>query len=99
LPRFYRELMRRDLGPLWKWLPQGALEHDPNAYLASEREHARPARQTTLGPARAEPSSPEPPRRVFRADAGDSRDRGVAPNPSPAAEGTALGLSAAASSG
>ena len=22
-----------DLGPLLKWLPRGALHHDPNAYL------------------------------------------------------------------
>ena len=33
LPQFYRDRVRRDLGPLWDWLPEGALEHDPNAYL------------------------------------------------------------------
>ncbi len=38
LPRFYMEQVRRDLGPLWKWLPKGALYHDPNAYLKSEEE-------------------------------------------------------------
>jgi hypothetical protein len=31
------DLVRKDLGPLWRWLPQGALYHDPNAYLKSER--------------------------------------------------------------
>jgi hypothetical protein len=36
LPRFYTAMMRKDLGPLWRWLPQGALEHDPNAYLKAE---------------------------------------------------------------
>ena len=36
LPRFYAKLVRRDLGPLWKWLPAGALAHDPNAYLQSQ---------------------------------------------------------------
>jgi hypothetical protein len=37
LPRFYVDLVRKDLGPLWGWLPEGALYHDPNAYLRSER--------------------------------------------------------------
>lgn len=37
LPQFYVDLVRKDLGPLWKWLPEGALYHDPNAYLKSER--------------------------------------------------------------
>ena len=25
--------LKRDLGPLWEYLPAGALNHDPNAYL------------------------------------------------------------------
>ena len=33
LPRFYLDLVREDLGRLWDWLPQGALFHDPYAYL------------------------------------------------------------------
>lgn len=37
LPRFYLDLVRKDLGPLWEWLPEGALDHDPNAYSNSER--------------------------------------------------------------
>jgi len=32
LPEFYSAQVRRDLGPLWDWLPSGALFHDPNAY-------------------------------------------------------------------
>jgi hypothetical protein len=36
LPQFYLDLVRRDLGLLWDWLPEGALEHDPNAYSKSE---------------------------------------------------------------
>ncbi|HZM85038.1 MAG TPA: radical SAM protein [Blastocatellia bacterium] len=36
LPQFYVDLARRDLGPLWKWLPDGAMDHDPNAYLKSQ---------------------------------------------------------------
>ncbi len=36
VPAFYAERVRRDLGPLWDWLPAGALEHDPNAYFKSQ---------------------------------------------------------------
>ena len=39
LPRYYLDLVRKDLGPLWDWLPQGALYHDTNAY--SNAEHSR----------------------------------------------------------
>jgi len=35
VPRFYRELVRKDLGDLWEWLPDGAIDHDPNAYRLS----------------------------------------------------------------
>ncbi len=33
LPQFFTDRVKRDLGPLWHWLPAGAMEHDPNAYL------------------------------------------------------------------
>ncbi len=36
LPSFYVDQVRNDLGPLWDWLPAGALDHDPNAYRKSE---------------------------------------------------------------
>jgi len=36
IPRFYVDRMRRDLGPLWEWLPQGCVEHDPRAYLKAD---------------------------------------------------------------
>ncbi|HEX4575147.1 MAG TPA: radical SAM protein [Gemmatimonadales bacterium] len=36
LPAFYADQVRRDLGPLWPWLPPGALYHDHTAYLESE---------------------------------------------------------------
>jgi len=36
LPRFYMDLARAELGPLWEWLPAGGMEHDPNAYLKAE---------------------------------------------------------------
>jgi hypothetical protein len=45
LPQFYVDLVRRDLGPLWDWLPEGAMDHDPNAYASSGlfpvRQHVR----------------------------------------------------------
>ncbi len=40
LPRFYRDRVRKNLGPLLQWLPQGALYHDPNAYLSSQEEQS-----------------------------------------------------------
>ena len=33
LPVFYLHIIRKDLGMWWEWRPQGALEHNPNAYL------------------------------------------------------------------
>ena len=36
LPAFFRDKVKKDLGPLWSWLPEGALEHDPNGYLKAE---------------------------------------------------------------
>ena len=36
LPKFFLDRLRKDLGPLWEWLPKGAIDHDPNAYLKSE---------------------------------------------------------------
>ena len=41
LPRFYVELVRQELGPLWDWLPKGSLDHDANAYLKSERSRQK----------------------------------------------------------
>lgn len=33
LPAFYKERVKRDLGPLWEFLPPAALFHDPQSYL------------------------------------------------------------------
>jgi hypothetical protein len=35
LPPFFMDRIRKELGPWWRWLPEGALYHDPNAYLKS----------------------------------------------------------------
>ncbi len=40
IPHFYIDRIRRELGPMWKWLPEGALHHDPNAYLKAEQDRA-----------------------------------------------------------
>jgi hypothetical protein len=37
VPAFYTDRVRRELGSLWTWLPEGALEHEPNALLHSRR--------------------------------------------------------------
>lgn len=33
LPAFYTNIMKEQLGIWWQWLPEGAIQHDPNAYL------------------------------------------------------------------
>jgi hypothetical protein len=40
LPAFYSDIIRKDLGVWWKWLPAGALEHDANAYLHKTKSTA-----------------------------------------------------------
>ncbi len=37
IPGYFVEKIRRDLGEFWEWLPQGAIRHDPNAYLKSQQ--------------------------------------------------------------
>jgi hypothetical protein len=36
IPAFYRDRIRQDLGPLYQYLPEGAMVHDANAYLNSQ---------------------------------------------------------------
>lgn len=38
VPDFYVNQVKKDMGPWWRWLPEGALQHDPNAYLKSSIE-------------------------------------------------------------
>ena len=35
IPQFFVDRVREDLGSFWNWLPAGALQHNPNAYLDS----------------------------------------------------------------
>ncbi len=38
IPQFLVHSIRKDLGEFWEWLPDGALIHDPNAYLLSQQQ-------------------------------------------------------------
>ena len=38
LPEFYRERIRKELGPMYEFLPPGALQHDQNAYMQTVTE-------------------------------------------------------------
>jgi len=33
LPEFYINIIKKDLGIWYQWLPEGAIHHNPNAYL------------------------------------------------------------------
>jgi hypothetical protein len=33
LPAFFHEQLKRNMGSLWQWLPEGAVHHDQNEYL------------------------------------------------------------------
>ena len=43
VPAFYTNQVRRDLGPWWDLLPEGALQHDQNAYLRTRHPVPVPA--------------------------------------------------------
>ncbi len=58
IPQFYLDRIKHDLGPLWDWLPQGALEHDPNAYLKSDFSQIKTPAQN--GKAHFTPEMPAP---------------------------------------
>ena len=38
VPQFYADLVQKELGEMWRWLPEGAMEHDANAYLKATEE-------------------------------------------------------------
>ena len=49
IPQYYADMIRKDLGPLWDWLPPGALEHDPKAYLKAQEDSWTPAQSVPEG--------------------------------------------------
>lgn len=54
LPEFYEAQIRKDLGPLYADLPEGAVHHDPHAYLQAEESGAS-LRLPTAAPMEASP--------------------------------------------
>ena len=46
LPAFYTNIVKKQLGLWWEWLPEGALEHDQNAYL--HKSSHKPTESTQL---------------------------------------------------
>jgi hypothetical protein len=42
IPQYFVEKIRSDLGEFWDWLPNGAITHEPNAYLLSQQEPCSP---------------------------------------------------------
>lgn len=60
LPAFYAARVERDLGPFWADLPDGALMHDQNAYLASASAAPTPATPATPTPAAPTPAARMP---------------------------------------
>lgn len=45
LPAFYHNIIQKDLGDWWPWLPAGAISHNPNAYLHKQNAPASQAMQ------------------------------------------------------
>ena len=56
IPARFVQTIRRHLGPMWEWLPDGALYHDPNAFLNSGTDHPL-ARATTRAPGSLSPAT------------------------------------------
>ena len=50
LPEFYAQRIRKELGPAYHFLPEGALSHDPNGYLHATTEPALGATVQLGGP-------------------------------------------------
>lgn len=40
IPQFYIDIIKKDLGHMWYWLPEGAIYHDHKAYLKKSRKSA-----------------------------------------------------------
>jgi hypothetical protein len=40
IPPYFIDRIKQALGPLWEWMPRGAIYHDPYAYLKTELSQA-----------------------------------------------------------
>ncbi len=56
IPAFFAEQVKRDLGPLWRWLPDGALSHDHLAYLKTQEAPALHEGRAAVRPTLVRPS-------------------------------------------
>ncbi len=56
VPSFFVDLIKKDLGPFWNYLPPGALEHDANAYSRKTPSEAPPIEISARGSGAASPS-------------------------------------------
>lgn len=41
LPQFYHDIIKKDMGYMWKWLPEGAIYHDHKAYMNKQDRHQK----------------------------------------------------------
>jgi hypothetical protein len=55
VPGFYTSLIRRELGPLYEYLPEGGLYHDPNVAFAASSQAPAPV---PLTPIQHQPAAP-----------------------------------------
>jgi len=56
LPAFYHDKIRRDLGSLYQFLPEGAIYHDQNAYLKAQEAGTATVPTAALGRRPARPA-------------------------------------------
>jgi hypothetical protein len=49
IPQYYVEWIKRDLGPFWDWLPEGALYHNAYAFLDSVESGQQEVKQVSAG--------------------------------------------------
>ena len=48
VPEFYKNIIEKDLGIWWQWLPAGAIEHNPNAYLQKKAKKSIDLKLSTI---------------------------------------------------
>ncbi len=50
LPSFFMDIIKKDLGSWWSWLPNGAIHHNSNAYLAKtlKKQMTKPFSPATI---------------------------------------------------
>ena len=59
IPQFFVNRIREDLGIFWEWLPEGALYHDPNAYLKAQENSLTQLDNSFINPENPKILSPD----------------------------------------